>query len=129
MTFWSHLYLHTSSLKTVQIMLTQTCLRAYCAARLCPELRTVSAVGSLSSSPSSLSNSSSTLMTRRETRRGHYVVQRRWWLPYIPNIDDMSKYPYDEHAPGKTSSFVIVKSHEERALPLFYVLSCTSTRY
>jgi len=99
-------------------MLTQTCLRAYCAGRLCRELQSVAVVGSLSSSPSSsLSDSCSTLMTQRETRRGHYVVQRRWWLPYIPNIDDMSKYPYDEHAPGDFHVYDTVRATHEEPRP------------
>ena len=113
-------------------MFPQTCMRAYCAQRLCRELQTVAVVGGLSSSSSSpsssssspsspLSNSASTLFTQRETRRSHFVVKRRWWLPHIPNLEDVSKYPYNEHERGEVLLSTIIFSSSSSSLLLYYI--------
>ena len=91
-------------------MLPQTYSRTQRAKRLYREFQTLAVATSFPAtavSPaisSSLSNSSATPLSQRETRRGHYVVKRRWWLPHIPDLDDVKNYPYNEHERGSYCS-------------------------
>jgi len=42
------------------------------------------------------------------------VVKRRWWLPHIPDLDDVKNYPYNEHERGDFHVYDVVrKTHEE----------------
>lgn len=50
-------------------------------------------------------------LTWLENRPKHkWVVQRRWWLPHIPNLEDVTKYPYDEHERGDFHVYDVVET-------------------
>ena len=106
-----------TSMKFIQIMLPKTYLSANHARRLGLEALSASVLGGVTIQPSSSvfsssfsyssssfssppSSSSSTPYWRRDSRRGHFVVKRRWWLPHIPDLDDVKNYPYNEHERG-----------------------------
>jgi len=109
-------------------MLPQTYMRTQRTKRLYREIQTLAAASQLpvaasvaasaaSSSSPSVSNSSSTPLFRRETRRGHYVVKRRWFLPHVPDLDDVRNYPnyYNEHERGDFHVYDLVRTtHEDR---------------
>ena len=95
------------------VMLPQTYVRTQRAKQLFRDFQTLAASSStpvLSASfPSTpiLTDSASTPSFQRESRRGHYVVKRRWWLPHIPDLDDVKNYPYNEHERGNDWCFVV----------------------
>lgn len=56
-------------------------------------------------------------MTSYQTRRGVVVVKRRWWLPHIPNLEDVSKYPYNEHERGDFHVYDVVEETHKNPKP------------